>query len=90
MTPLAIRGLQQTPLSIRGLQQTALARKDDAGDRAFSLVLASAATVAVGPATALGSGYGFTETIHEQDPATGAPWTAAAVDAVQAGIEVAP
>jgi len=36
MTPLGV-----TPLAIKGLQQTTLARKDDAGDRAVSLVLQS-------------------------------------------------
>ena len=79
-----------TPLAIKGLQQTALARKDDAGDRALSLVLKSGAEVAVAPPAVLGSSYAFTEAIHEYDPATGAPWTPAAVDAVQAGLEVAP
>jgi len=43
----------------------------------------------VTPPAILGSSYAFTETIHEQNPATGAPWAAAAVDAVQAGVEVA-
>ena len=85
MTPLGM-----TPLTIRGLQHTVLARKDDAGDRALALVLASGATVEVSPAVTLGSSYGFIEAMHEQDPATDEPWTPAAVDAVQAGIEVAP
>ena len=86
----AMAPLSMTPLAIKGLQQTALARKDDAGDRALALVLKSGAEVAVGPATVLGSSYAFTETMHEQDPATDDPWTPAAVDAVQAGMEVAP
>jgi len=86
----AMAPLGMTPLAIRGLQQTVLARKDDAGDRALSFVLKSGAEIAVGPATVLGSGYAFTETMHEQDPATDEPWTPAAVDAVQAGMEVAP
>ena len=86
----AMAPLGTTPLAIKGLQQTAVARKDDAGERALALVLKSGATVLVAPPTILGSSYAFTEAIHEQDPATGAPWTAAAVDAVQAGLEVAP
>lgn len=85
MAPLGV-----TPLAIRGLQQTVLARKDDAGDRALSLVLKSGAEVAVASPVVLGSSYAFTETIHEQDPATGEAWTPAAVDTVQAGLEVAP
>ena len=85
MAPLGV-----TPLAIKGLQQTALARKDDAGDRALSLVLKSGAEVAVTPPAILGSSFAFIETIHEQDPASGAPWTPAAVDAAQAGQEVAP
>jgi len=86
----AMAPLGMTPLAIKGLQQMALARKDDAGNRALSLVLKSGTEVAVAPATILGSSYAFTEAMHEQDPATGEPWTPAAVDAVQAGIEVAP
>ena len=82
--------LGMTPLAIRGLQQTALARKDDAGDRALSFVLKSGAEVAVSPATVIGSSYSFIEAIHEQDPATAEAWTAAAVDRIQTGMEVAP
>ena len=85
MAPLGV-----TPLAIRGLQQMALARKDDAGDRALSLVLKSGAEVAVTAPAILGSSFAFIEAIREQDPATGEPWTAAAIDAVQAGMEVAP
>ena len=79
-----------TPLAIMGKQHTALTRKVDAGDRALSLVLKSGAEVAVASPAVLGSSYSFIETMHEQDPATGAPWTPAAVEAVQAGLEVAP
>jgi hypothetical protein len=79
-----------TPLAIKGLQQTVLARKDDAGDRTLSLDLKSGTEVAVASPAVLGSSYSFIETMHEQDAATGAPWTAAAVDDVQAGLEVAP
>ena len=85
----AMAPLGMTPLAIKGLQQTALARKDDAGDRALSPVLATGATVEVAPPVVLGSSYAFVETMHEQDPATNEPWTPAAVDAVQAGLEVA-
>jgi len=84
MAPLGV-----TPLAIRGLQQTALARKDDAGDRALSLVLKSGAEVAAAPPAVLGSSYTFIEQLHETDPATDEPWTPTAVDAVQAGLEVA-
>ena len=79
-----------TPLTIKGLQQTALARKDDAGDRTLALVLKSGAEVAVASPVVLGSSYAFIEAIHETDPATGEAWTPAAVDTVQAGLEVAP
>ena len=86
----AMAPLGMTPLAIKGLQQTALARKDDAGDRALSLVLKSGAEIAVVPPTVLGSSYGFIHQIHETNPATGEAWTPAAIDAVQAGLEVAP
>ena len=86
----AMAPLGMTPLAIKGLQQTALAPKDDAGDRALSLVLKSGAEIAVVPPTVLGSSYGFIHQIHETNPATGEAWTPAAIDAVQAGLEVAP
>jgi hypothetical protein len=76
--------------SARGLQHTVLARKDDAGERSLSQALKSGTELAVDPATILGSSCAFLETMHEQDPATGDAWTPAAVDAVQAGLEVAP
>jgi hypothetical protein len=86
----AMAPLGMTPLAIKGLQQTALARKDDAGDRALALVLKSGTEVAVASATVLGSSYAFTEAIHEQDPSTGEAWTPATVNAIEAGMEVAP
>lgn len=85
MAPLGV-----TPLAIFGLQQTAVARKDDAGDRALSLVLKSGDQVAVASPAVLGSSYAFIEAMHEQDPATGEAWTSAAVDVTQAGQEVVP
>ena len=50
----------------------------------------SGTEIAVTPPAILGSSYTFIEHIHEADPATGEAWTPAAVDAVQAGLEVAP
>ena len=64
-----------------------MARKNDAGDRALSLVLKSDTAVEITPPATLGSSDTVIQHLHEQDLATGEAWTAAAV---QAGIEVAP
>lgn len=85
----AMAPLGSTPLAILGLQQTALAMKDDAGERSLALVLKSGTSVAIGPATPLGTSYGFIERLHETDPASGVSWTPATVDALEAGMEVA-
>jgi hypothetical protein len=53
------------------------------------LIVFAPATPDVAPAV-LGPSFALIETIHEQAPATGDARTPAAVDAVRAGIEVAP
>lgn len=75
--------------TIYAVQIALAALKSDAGARSIKPLLLSAASEALGAATALATGQ--TYTLHQQatDPATGAAWTESAVNAMQCGAEVA-
>lgn len=76
-----------TPL-ILGVQHVMAARKDDAGTRQVKALLKSGATTQAGSVThTLTTAYTFYRTVYPTDPATGAAWTVAAVNAVEAGME---
>ena len=51
-------------------------------------MLKSGATTANGAARVLASTYALYDDRFEVDPATGAEWTKASVDALEAGVEV--
>jgi hypothetical protein len=70
------------------VQVATIARKDDAGGRSLRAVLKSGATTANGATRVLGTSYAVHEDRFEVNPATGAVWTKAGVDALQAGVEV--
>lgn len=80
--------LSGTPAAIMAVQVTTVARKDDAGSRSLRAVLKSGATTANGTARVLSTSYAVYDDRFEVDPATGAAWTKAGVDALQAGAEV--
>ena len=64
-----------------------IARKDDAGSRSLRAVLKSGATTANGATRVLSTSYAVYDAWFEVDPATGASWTKAGVDAIEAGAE---
>ena len=73
---------------IRGVQHCATARKDDAGTRQLRSLVVSGATTQVGPTVhTLALSYVSYQELYESDPNTGAAWTTAAVNAVEAGVE---
>ena len=80
--------LTGTPAAIMAVQLATVARKDDAGSRSLRAVLKSGATTANGATRVLGTSYALYDDRFEVDPATGAAWTKAGVDALQAGVEV--
>lgn len=80
--------LTGTPAAIMAVQLATVARKDDAGGRSLRAVLKSGATTANGATRLLGTSYALYDDRFEVDPATGAAWTKAGVDALQAGVEV--
>jgi hypothetical protein len=71
------------------VQVTTVARKDDAGSRSLRAVLKSGAIMANGSTRVLGTSYALYDDRFEVDPATGAVWTKADVDALEAGVELA-
>jgi hypothetical protein len=73
---------------VYGVQHSLYARKDDAGLRQVKNVLKSGATTQVGTALhTLATSYIYYTEVFTADPNTGAAWTIAAVDALEAGIE---
>jgi hypothetical protein len=79
--------LTGTPAAIMAVQITTVARKDDAGSRSLRKVLRSGATTANGATRGLGTSYALYDDRFEVDPATGAAWTKAGVDAQEAGVD---
>lgn len=80
--------LASTPKTIMAVILTAVARKTDAGDRALGLRVKSGATTSEGPDNWLGTSSLHYDRILYTDPNTGVAWTAAAVNALQAGYKV--
>ena len=81
----AYQDLTGTPAAIMAVQLATVARKDDAGSRSLRAVLKSGATTANGATRVLGTSYALYDDRFEVDPATGAAWTKAGVDALEAG-----
>jgi hypothetical protein len=70
---------------VLAVQQIGSYRKDDASARTLSQVLSSGGTSVVSAARPLSTSYFYFVDLYPLDPNTGAAWTVAAVDAVQAG-----
>lgn len=74
--------------SVRGVLQWMRARKDDATTRAVAQAMKSGATTSLDSDMVLSTSYANRYRILETDPNTSAPWTEAAVNAVQGGQKV--
>lgn len=75
--------------SILGIQVNSLTFKDDAGTRSGANLIRSGSSEAQGAAKVLGISPVYNVSVHETDPATGATWTLASVNALEAGAVVA-
>jgi hypothetical protein len=80
--------LPVSPATIHAVQITMLARKDDATTRALRTKIRSNGDVANGATSAMSSTFQFFDDLHEQDPDSAGAWTAPAVNALDAGVEV--
>ena len=74
--------------TIYGVQLNLAALKSDAGARSIKPLLLSGGSEALGASTALSTSQLYTRAVQVTDPATGAAWIEAGVNAVQAGAEV--
>ncbi|HET7552204.1 MAG TPA: hypothetical protein VFK04_13010 [Gemmatimonadaceae bacterium] len=74
--------------NILAVVQWGIARKDDATGRQYALTVRSGATDSDSGAKNLTNSYAPSYRVLEVDPDTGAAWTAAAVNALQAGVKV--
>ncbi|HEX2634818.1 MAG TPA: hypothetical protein VHM22_18595 [Bradyrhizobium sp.] len=80
-----IASISGTPSTIVGVVTRCLAQKSDAGTRNVALRLRSGATDVTGTSTALNTTFGWIWRNDLTDPATGAAWTATAVNNLQIG-----
>ncbi|HEY1292921.1 MAG TPA: heparin lyase I family protein [Chloroflexota bacterium] len=74
--------------SINVVEAIALAQNSDAGAGSLAPTLKSGATTSEAAAAALGTSANYVVSRWETDPNTGAAWTSAAVNAVEAGVTV--
>jgi hypothetical protein len=71
--------------SILDVSLVSAARKDDAGNRSFQHQYLSGSTSSFGTPTAISTSYQYFIDAFPNDPATGLPWTLAALNAAFAG-----
>ena len=81
--------LAATPASILGLSLRAFVSKSDAGARSGALTLKSGATSQDSATVVLSTTNSNLVMVQDTDPNTGSAWTAAAINALQAGPKVA-
>jgi hypothetical protein len=88
-TTLQFGALPYVPAVINAVQVGMYARFDDGGPHQIAACVVSGATTNVGAAKSIAATYldVYLE-IYQNDPHTAAPWTAAAVDAAQYGVDL--
>lgn len=74
--------------AILAVQVNAALAKTDAGACTTKNLIRSGTTEANGPVFAPSTSYLYSSSIHEIDPATGSAWLTAAINALEAGVEV--
>ena len=84
----AIAPLSGTPASTIAVTTRGFMEKSDAGTRNAAVQLKSGATTVQSPSTALSTSWGWLYRTDTTDPATGAAWTATAVNNAQIGPRV--
>jgi len=84
----AMEDLPLTPAAVIGVVSKIYAKKSDAGTRNGQVLVNSAGTQVAGTDTPLPSTYTYLARVDAVDPATGAAWTPAAVNALQVGQKV--
>jgi hypothetical protein len=85
----ALSDLAAGTAGILGVQAVAHMQKSDSGAASAKLAIKSGATVYYDATQSLGTAIAAYSQVRETDPATSAAWTLAAVNALEAGMEVA-
>lgn len=85
----AFASLSSSPSNIAGVKVSALVRKSDSGSRTVSVQLKSGSTEVAGSAQAPGTSYTYLNAYFDNDPNTGAAWTASGVNSLTAGAKIA-
>ena len=85
----AIQDLTVETGTIYAVQLNLAAVKNDSNARQLKALYLSGASEALGPAMPLSAALAYKMHIQTTDPATGAAWTAAAINGMQCGAEVA-
>jgi hypothetical protein len=80
-----IGSIPVTPVATIAVTTRAFAEKSDAGTRSGAVQLKSGSSTVASPSTALSTSWGWLWRTDVNDPATGAAWTAAAVNNAQIG-----
>jgi hypothetical protein len=83
-----IQAIGSTPSTIIGVVTRGLFEKTDAGTRNVAVQLKSGATTVQSASTPLNTSWGWISRTDTVDPATGAAWTAVAVNNVNIGAQV--
>lgn len=83
-----LAALGGAPSHIAAVKLFTLARKDDAGLRQIRNTVKSGPVVAAGHTSSLGTSYAYTTDLLELNPDGNVPWTVAAINALQSGVEM--
>lgn len=85
----AMGTLSSAASAIMGIQTVVYCRKDDAGARSIAATIKSGGTIYPGNPSPVFDNYAMALEIRETDPATGAAWVAAGINAMEAGVKLA-
>ena len=83
-----ISAISSTPATVIGVVTRAYVQKSDAGTRNVAVQIKSGGMTVQGTSTALNTTWGWISRTDLTDPATGAAWTAVAVNNAQVGVVV--
>lgn len=84
-----VAAMDPTLPTVFGVQVKVIAEKTDTGARTFNTVLKSGSATATGTPAGMNTSPTMTRTMFQTDPATGAQWTNAGVNAAKPGYVIA-
>jgi len=82
----AMATLPVAPVLVSAVQTTLTITKGETGTTNHAEIVRSGGTDYAGASTVTPNSWGMFSTVHENDPATAAPWTAAGINAAEFGV----